>query len=259
MLVDSHCHLHLLPPQFNLDTVIDDAHKNDVEHLLCVAVELNDVPKLYELADKYNEVSISVGVHPTATNSDCNLSNLERLANHPKCIAIGETGLDFYRLDAINSKEQQCQRFATHIQAAISTNKPLIIHTRQAAQATLQIMALENAAAVGGVMHCFTENLEVAYQALDLNFYISFSGIITFKNAAALRLVAQQIPLDRILIETDAPYLAPAPYRGQTNYPALVKQVALALSALRDLDYQEIAQITTENFYRCFRLCNSRK
>lgn len=176
------------------------------------------------------------------------------LAANPACIAIGETGLDYYRTHTEEAQEVQRLRFREHIKASIATSKPLIIHTRQAAEDTIALMAAENAQQIGGVMHCFTESLEVAQQAIDLNFYISLSGILTFKNATALQEVASKLPLDRILIETDSPYLAPVPFRGKQNHPALVKHVAQALAELRGLSYEEIAAITTQNFYNCFKL-----
>ncbi len=257
-LVDSHCHLHSIDlTEFNneMDRVIQQAEDNGVEHLLCVCIELDDVPLLYKLADKYDNVSISVGVHPnTERGEDPSAEKLIILAAHPACIAIGETGLDYFRMDTDEGKRLQRQRFTNHIHAALTSSKPLIIHTREAAEDTLLLMAAENAANIGGVMHCFTENWEVARRALDLNFYISFSGIVTFKNATQVREVAKKVPLDRILIETDSPYLAPVPFRGKQNHPALVKQVALELSALRQVDYETLAAQTTANFYKCFKI-----
>jgi len=176
------------------------------------------------------------------------------LASHPSCIAIGETGLDYYRTETDIAREQQRQRFREHIRASIISSKPLIIHTREAAEDTLLLMAEEGASAMGGVMHCFTENWEIARRALDMNFYISFSGIVTFKSATQLHDVAKKVPLDRMLIETDAPYLAPIPFRGKQNHPALVRHVAMGLSILRQMDYEEVAAVTTENFYKCFKI-----
>ncbi|MBI2786525.1 MAG: TatD family hydrolase, partial [Legionella longbeachae] len=175
------------------------------------------------------------------------------LAANPACVAIGETGLDYYRTSTEEAQEIQRHRFREHIKAALKTSKPLIIHTRQAAEDTLALMAEENAQQVGGVMHCFAESLDVAQQAHDLNFFISFSGIVTFKNATSLQAVARKRPLDRILIETDSPYLAPVPYRGKQNQPAYVKFVAEAIAQLRGMHYDEIAEITTQNFYNCFK------
>lgn len=259
MLVDSHCHLNLLDlNEFDnqLETVIETAQMQGVKHLLTVCVDLEDFPKLISIANKYNNIYISLGLHP------CNSANLEpdapyltKLAlSHPSCIAIGETGLDYYRGELDTPYATQKQRFREHIRTAINTNKPLIIHTRSAAEDTLNIMREEGAEKIGGVMHCFTEAWEIAQRAIDMNFYISLSGIVTFKNATVLHELAKKIPLERLLIETDAPYLAPVPFRGKQNHPALVKYVALAISDLRNEDYDIIAQQTTKNFFNCFKL-----
>ena len=258
MLVDSHCHLNFLDlTDFNNDmaNVLAQAKANDVQHFLCVCVELNDYPQLEKLALEYSNISISVGIHPN-TEMDVPITSkiLCELAENPACIAIGETGLDYYRTHTDEAREVQRSRFKEHIKAALKSAKPLIIHTRQAAEDTIRLMAEEHAQQIGGVMHCFAESLEIAHQAMDLNFYISFSGIVTFKNATALQDVARKIPLDRILIETDSPYLAPVPYRGKQNHPALVKHVAEAIAELRGISYEEIAEITTNNFYTCFTL-----
>jgi TatD DNase family protein len=257
MLVDSHCHLNLLDlSEFeqDLDKVIHLAHANGVDKMLCVCVELQDIPELYKIAERYADVKISVGVHPnTDMKKEPDAEYLAQLAQHPACIAIGETGLDYYRTETEAARQLQCVRFREHIRASLATQKPLIIHTRQAADDTLLVMKEEHADEIGGVMHCFSENWEVAQRALDLNFYISFSGIVTFKNAEQLRDVAQKVPLDRILIETDSPYLAPVPFRGKQNHPALVKYVAIALSELRGETFEKIAAQTTDNFNRCFR------
>ncbi len=257
-LVDSHCHLNLIDlNEFNhsVEEVIQQARQQGIEHMLCVCVEPADLPALYQLAEKNPEISISVGVHPnTELSEELDAIALIELARHPSCIAVGETGLDYYRTETDSARDLQRFRFREHIRAAIASKKPLIIHTRQAALDTLRLMVEENAASIGGVMHCFSENWDVARQALDLNFYISFSGIVTFKNATLLHEVAKKVPLDRILIETDSPYLAPVPFRGKQNHPALVKYVAKAISELRDSDYDTIARQTTENFYHCFGL-----
>ncbi|MCL9684571.1 TatD family hydrolase [Legionella maioricensis] len=258
MLVDSHCHLNFLDlAEFNNDIsqVLSRAKDNGVEHFLCVCVELSDYPQLELLAANNPNISISVGVHPNSEmDYPVTAKMLCDLAANPACIALGETGLDYYRTHTEEAQELQRARFREHIRAALITSKPLIIHTRQAAEDTLQLMAEENAQQIGGVMHCFAEDLDIARRAIDLNFYISFSGIVTFKNATVLQDVARQIPLDRILIETDSPYLAPVPYRGKQNHPALVKYVAEAIANLRGMDYAEIAEITTNNFYTCFNL-----
>lgn len=258
MLVDSHCHLNFLDlTEFNQDmaNVLAQAQENGVNHLLCVCVELDDYLQLEQLAVTYPNISISVGVHPDYKMDYLLKSEmLCTLAANPACIAIGETGLDYYRTHTEEERAIQRDRFAEHIKAALTTSKPLIIHTRQAAKDTLALMAQNNADQIGGVMHCFSESLDVAYQAIEMNFYISFSGIVTFKNADALREVAQKIPLDKMLIETDSPYLAPVPFRGKQNHPALVKHVAQTIAEVRGVSFKEIAEITTHNFYQCFKL-----
>ena len=258
MLVDSHCHLNFIDlSDFdgNLDKVIALAKENGVTHFLSVCVDLADYPRLCPIAESYSNVTISVGLHPNSIiESEPDASLLVDLAQHKACIAIGETGLDYYRIDTEKAQEEQRNRFRTHIHAALTANKPLIIHTRQAAKDTLKIMKEEAANDIGGVMHCFSESWEVAQRALEMNFYISFSGIVSFKNAKELHEVAKKIPKDRILLETDSPYLAPVPYRGKQNHPALVKYVALALAELRQVDFNELAEQTTANYYRCFKL-----
>lgn len=258
MLIDSHCHLNMLDlSQFNNDMneVLLQAQQNDVSHFLSVCVELEDYPVLEQLAATYPNIFISVGIHPNnESNPPITADQLVNLAANPRCIAIGETGLDYYRTTTEEAQELQREQFRQHIQAAISCAKPLIIHTRQAAEDTIKVMTDEKAQDIGGVMHCFAESMDIALQAIDLNFYISLSGIVTFKNATVLQEVARKVPLDRILIETDSPYLAPVPYRGKQNHPALVKHVALTLAELRGISYEEIAAATTENFYNCFRI-----
>jgi len=255
MLIDSHCHLHCIDLESfdnDLEKVLLAAKQAGVEHFLTVCVALQDYPKLVDIADKYEAVSISVGVHPNE-NEPVSAQQLCDLAQHKACIAIGETGLDYYRTEEAN-RAVQVNNFREHIRAALATKKPLIIHTREAALDTLRVLREENAQDIGGVMHCFSENWDIARQAMDLNFYISFSGIVTFKNATQLQAVARQVPLDRILIETDSPWLAPVPFRGKQNHPALVKYVADYLATLKETDFETIARETKENFYRCFRL-----
>jgi TatD DNase family protein len=256
-LVDSHCHLHCIDlTEFDndLDQVLHLARAQGVEHMLCVCIEEKDIPALYQIAGRYPDVDISVGVHPNAEVAvEPNSLRLIELSQHPACVAIGETGLDYYRTETEAARELQRQRFREHIRAARASSKPLIIHTRLAAEDTLLLMQEESAATVGGVMHCFSESWEIAKRALDLNFYLSFSGIVTFKNATELQAVVKKIPSDRLLIETDSPYLAPTPFRGKQNHPALVRYVAQAISELRQVDYETLARQTTNNFYRCFR------
>lgn len=253
MLVDSHCHLNFPELQSNIEEIRASMADNKVGHALCISVTLKDFPQVLALAETYSNFYASVGVHPDYEDEPpFTVDDLVKLANHPKVIAIGETGLDYFRLTG--HLEWQRERFRTHIRAAIQSDKPLVIHTRSASEDTLRIMREENAHHVGGVLHCFTESLEVALQAIDLGFYISFSGIVTFKNAMMLKEVARQLPLDRILVETDSPYLAPIPYRGKMNQPSYVKHVAEELSRIKNIPYDDVVTSTTANFFKLFRL-----
>ncbi len=253
MLVDSHCHLDFPDYREGVEPVLENMARYGVSHALCVSVSLERLPGVIDLAERHANLYASVGVHPEHEEaSEPDVEQLVRLAQHPKVVAIGETGLDYYR------RPREClpwqrERFRTHIRAARLVGKPLIIHTRNAADDTLRIMAEEGAQAVGGVMHCFTESLAVAEQAMAMGFYISFSGIVTFKNAAALREVAQAIPLDRLLVETDAPYLAPVPHRGKRNEPAYVRYVAEEIARLKGLPLEVVAAASRENFFRLFK------
>ncbi|MCB5187464.1 TatD family hydrolase [Methylobacillus caricis] len=251
MLVDSHCHLNFPELVNNMQALRQSMQEERVGHALCISVTLPDFPQVLAIAEAYDNFYASVGVHPDYEDERAFTEDqLVELAAHPKVIAIGETGLDYFRLTG--DLEWQRDRFRTHIRAAIRAQKPLVIHTRSAAEDTLRIMREEHAGRIGGVMHCFTESLEVALQAIDLGFYISFSGILTFKNAVELKEVAKALPLDRILVETDSPYLAPVPFRGKTNQPSYVRYVAEELAKLREISYQEVERATTENFFRLF-------
>ncbi len=253
MFIDSHCHLDRLDlSEFaqNLDNVINAATQAQVEKILCVSVTLDDFPTMAEKTANYRNVYLSCGMHPLNQADQIQSERLLTLANHPRVVAIGETGLDYYY--APQTKALQIDSFKKHIQVAKKLAKPLIIHTRDAQQDTLDIMRAEGADEVGGVLHCFTETLAMAEQAMAMGFYISFSGIVTFKNASALREVAKKIPNDRFLIETDAPYLAPVPHRGKQNQPAYVADVAKFLASVRGQSITEIAQHSTENFNRLF-------
>lgn len=253
MLVDSHCHLDFPDLAANIEELLGNMQQYGVGHALCIAVNLENFPKVLALAEAHENIFASVGVHPDYEDvHEPTVDELVELAKHPKVLAIGETGLDYYRLKG--DLEWQRERFRTHIRAARKAGKPLIIHTREAAADTLSIMAEEQAAEVGGIMHCFTENLEVAEQALALNFHISFSGIVTFKSATQVKEVARAVPLNRILVETDAPYLAPVPHRGKTNQPAYVKHVAEEIARLKGVEYEEVARQTTANFFALMQL-----
>ena len=252
MLVDSHCHLNFPELLKDLPAIKLAMQDHQVGHALCISVTLDDFPQVLALAETNDNFFASVGVHPDYENiTEPSVEELVRLANHPKVIAIGETGLDYFRLTG--DLEWQRQRFRQHIKAAIASDRPLVIHTRNAAEDTLRIMQEECADKVGGVMHCFTESLAVAERAMDMGFYISFSGIVTFKNATAIKEVAKSIPLNKMLIETDSPYLAPMPHRGKTNQPSYVRFVATELAGLRGDSLANIANATTENFFTLFK------
>ena len=250
-LVDSHCHLDFPELAADLPAVLNDMQANDVTHALCVSVTLDDFPKVRALAEAHANLFASVGTHPDYPDHRVVIAEeLVSLARHPKVVAIGETGLDYYRLEG--DLEWQRERFRAHIRAARVCGKPLIVHTRAAADDTIRIMREEDAGHAGGVMHCFTETWDTARAALDMGFYISLSGIVTFKNAAQVKDVARQVPLERLLVETDAPYLAPVPYRGKVNRPGWVKYVAEEVSRLRETTLEQIADTTTTNFFRLF-------
>jgi TatD DNase family protein len=249
-LVDSHCHLDFPEFEGKLDEVREEMRANGVTHALCISVELPKFPKVLGLAEAHENFFASVGVHPDHEAEAVETARLVELAAHPKVVAIGETGLDYHRLSG--DLEWQRERFRTHIRAARKSRKPLVIHTRDAAEDTLRIMREEGAGEVGGVMHCFTETQEVADGALALGFHISFSGIVTFKNATQLKEVARRVPLERILVETDSPYLAPVPHRGKTNRPGLVRHVAEEVARLRGIAFEDLAEATSRNFFRLF-------
>ena len=252
MLVDSHCHLDFPDLFGRLPEVLQRMRENQVDLAVCIGVNLEDYPRVLALAEAQENLYATVGVHPEYTDiEEPTEERLVALASHPKVIAIGETGLDYYWQK--DKPEWQRERFRTHIRAARASGKPLVVHTRESAIDTLRLLKEEGADTVGGVMHCFTENWEIARQALDLGFYLSFSGIVTFKNATIVKEVAQKCPLDRMLVETDAPYLAPVPYRGKQNEPAYVRYVAEEIARLRLLSFEEVAWATTENFSRLFK------
>lgn len=260
MFVDSHCHLDFPGLLEHLGAVLERMRENSVERALCVAVNLDDFPRVRALAEGHAHLYASVGVHPDSAQArEPDVATLVRLADHPKVVAIGETGLDYFRTegDPQTACGWQRERFRVHVRAARACGRPLIVHTRAASADTIAILTEEGADRVGGVMHCFTESWEVARAALDLGFHISFSGIVTFRNAESLREVARRVPLDRMLIETDAPYLAPVPHRGKTNEPAFVRHVGAFLAQLRGLEVERFAQITTANFERCFPLAKA--
>lgn len=253
-LVDSHCHLDFPDFDGRIDGLRDAMAAHRISHALCICVNLDGFGKVIDIAEKYDNFFATVGVHPDqlpdAPGSGCTVEDLLELARNQKVVGIGETGLDYHWVKG--DRTWQTDRFRTHIQAARLARKPLIIHTRDAADDTIRIMQEEGASAIGGVMHCFTESWSVAKAALDLGFYISFSGIVTFKNAADLREVARQVPMDRMLVETDSPFLAPVPMRGKVNEPANVRFVAQLVADLKGLPLEEFATLTSANFRRLF-------
>ncbi|KJY99630.1 MULTISPECIES: TatD family hydrolase [Pseudoalteromonas] len=253
MIVDSHCHLDKLDfdkLDTDLDGVLQQARERDVEHFLCVNVTLDKFPQMLETIAPYSDVSASCGVHPLDQKDALNIDQLRQLAASDKVVAVGETGLDYYY--SAETKPVQLESFVGHIDVANELDKPLIIHTRDAREDTINLMREHHAERCGGVLHCFTEDYDMAKKAMDLGFYISISGIVTFRNAEQLRDVVKQIPLDRLLIETDSPYLAPVPHRGKTNQPAYVQDVAYFIAELKGISYKELATATTDNFYRLF-------
>ncbi|WP_346836448.1 TatD family hydrolase [Microbulbifer sp. SAOS-129_SWC] len=254
MLVDSHCHLDRLKlDKFDgdLDAVLDLARSRGVGQFLCVGISLENVDRVVELAGRYDDVVCSVGVHPLDVDSGlADVDKLLELAARPKVVALGETGLDYYY--STETKDVQRQSFSAHLQAAGRAGLPVIVHTRDARADTIDLIREHGSTEHAGVLHCFTESWDMARAALDLNYYISLSGIVTFKKAEELRDVARKLPLDRLLVETDSPYLAPVPYRGKPNIPAYVRDVAEFIADLRGIPYEQLAEITTENFYRLF-------
>jgi len=257
MYIDSHCHIDFPELSARLPEILGNMAANRVSHALCVSVDLPDFPRVLAIAEQHPHIYASVGVHPDYEDTpEPTVEQLVALANHPKIVAIGETGLDYYRLQG--DLEWQRERFRVHIRASRKSGKPLIIHTRAAAEDTIRIMREEGAGpeagGAGGVMHCFTESLEVAQAAMEMGFYISFSGIVTFKSAKALQEVACAVPLERMLIETDSPYLAPMPHRGKTNEPAFVRHVGEYIATLKGVDAERVAEKTSENFFSLFSI-----
>ncbi|MBT8524089.1 TatD family hydrolase [Polynucleobacter paneuropaeus] len=260
MFIDSHCHLDFPEFQSRLPEVLSNMENANVQHALCVSVDLPDFPKVLKLAEDHAHLYASVGVHPDYEDTpEPSFEFLVETAKHPKIVAIGETGLDYYRMGdrSYESMEWQRERFRTHIRAAIASKRPLIIHTRSASADTLRILQEEGASKIGGVMHCFTESLEVAQAAMEMGFFISFSGIVTFKSAKDLQETCRQVPLNKLLIETDSPYLAPVPYRGKTNEPAWVAQVGEFVAGLKGVSVERLAKQTYDNFFECFQIDRS--
>jgi TatD DNase family protein len=255
MFVDSHCHLSFPELHGRIDELRLAMQRAQVDQALCICTTIEEFALVHSLAQAHDNFWASVGVHPDSEGvHEPDVEELLRLAGLPRVVAIGETGLDYYRLNgrSIEQMEWQRERFRVHIRAARASGLPLVVHTRSASRDTVDLLRSEGAGEVQGVFHCFTETQEVADAALDLGFHISFSGILTFKNAETLRDVARRVPLERCLIETDSPYLAPAPYRGKTNQPAYVIHVAAQLAQLKNCSVEEVARVTSANFKRLF-------
>lgn len=251
MLVDSHCHIPMIEQEGGAERIISSARDNNVQHMLCVSIDLQSYPAIRSLAEKYECVSASAGVHPnTELEIEPDIAQLSSLGSEDCVVAIGETGLDYFRSKGDLSWQQE--RFRKHIRVAKDLNKPLIIHCRDAKEDVLKILKKENAAEVGGVMHCFVEDWDTAQRAMEMNFLISFSGIVTFKNAQEIKQVAKQVPEEMFLVETDSPYLAPMPHRGKQNEPAYVRYVAEHIAELRQQSFEHIAKLTTDNYFQLF-------
>jgi TatD DNase family protein len=254
MLVDSHCHLDRVALDHyegRFDQFVAKTFESGVGHMLCVSIDLESWPAMVELVADYPQISVSVGVHPNDKDRrEPSVEELLTLAKTPKVVAIGETGLDYFHGEG--DLAWQRDRFRRHIRAAVATQLPLIIHSRQAREDSIRIMQEEGAEQAGGVMHCFTEDWPMAQQALEMGFYISFSGIITFKNADELRDVVRQVPMESLLIETDSPYLSPVPFRGKPNQPIYVSKVAECVAELKGIPTQAVEEQTSDNFFRCF-------
>lgn len=256
LLVDSHCHLDMLDLAFwdgKMEGALNDAREQGVGYMLCVCIDIENFPNVLGVAQQHQHVFASVGVHPNVTEGkEPSVEELILMASNDNIIAIGETGLDYYRSEG--DLEWQRARFRRHIEAAKKTKKPLIIHSRESTPDILKIMKEEGADDVGGVMHCFVDDWDTAKQAMDLNFNISLSGIVTFKNAHSVKEVAKKMPEDRLMVETDSPYLAPVPHRGKMNQPAYVRYVAEHVAELRNISYEQIAESTTRNFFSLFKV-----
>lgn len=256
MFVDSHCHLDKLPPdKETLSEKLAFARNRGVSHFLCVAVSVDSFDTMYETVSSFPDVSVSCGVHPLHHDEMCDINVLRAKASLPAVVAVGETGLDYYYTE--DTKPVQKQSFIEHIHVANELDKPLIIHTRSAKEDTLDLIKRHKSDSTGGVLHCFTEDLDMAKRAIDLGLYISISGIITFGSATQLRDVVKALPIENLLIETDSPWLAPVPFRGKPNQPGYVVEVAEYIAKLKNLSLQELANKTTQNFFNLFSLAKT--
>lgn len=253
MLIDSHCHLNFPELQENIDNYLIQMQENKVDYALCIGTRPDNLDAVVKLADKYPNIFATVGVHPDERCEEYTIDKklLEKYLDNPKVVGIGETGLDYYR---VNDEDMSWQhdRFKLHIEVALLANLPLVIHTRNSIEDTIKILKENNAQRCGAVMHCFSESIESAKKCLDLGFYISISGIVTFKNALAIQELAKFVPLDRLLVETDSPFLAPVPFRGKTNHPALVKHTAQYIADLKAISLEDLGYQTSKNFFELF-------
>lgn len=255
-LVDSHCHINFPDFDGRIPDILQNAADNQIAHLLCISTSWENQSDVIALSENHSEIFASVGKHPTTEGGhEPTAEDIVKAADHPRVVAIGETGLDYFRSEG--DLTWQHERFHAHIEAAKTAKKPLIIHTRAAAADTMDTLRNHNATDAGGVMHCFAEDWDIAKQALDIGFYISFSGIVTFKSAKSVQEVAMKAPLDRILVETDAPYLAPVPHRGKMNEPAFVRHTAEFVANARGISLEELADATTRNFFKLFSFAKS--
>ncbi len=248
MLIDSHCHLDRL--KVTPREAVEDARKRGVTEMMCIGVDLPNMHKVLAVADAFSDVYASVGIHPLSVDSESVISEVEELAQHPKVLAIGESGLDyFYEKDEAKRADQR-RSFMEHLELSVQTKKPIVVHTRDAERDTLDAIERAGDPSIGGILHCFTERMEMAEAAMAMGYYVSISGIVTFGNADNVRTIAKEVPLDRLLIETDAPWLTPAPNRGKANLPGYVRDVAEYVAQLRGITFEELAKLTSENFYR---------
>ncbi|MCW8092021.1 TatD family hydrolase [Alteromonas sp. ASW11-130] len=253
MFVDSHCHLdRLKASNTTLQETVEFARQRGVQHFLCVSVSVREFDEMLAKVQQFDDVSVSCGVHPLHQEDACTYEDLLTKASDARVVAVGETGLDYFY--SADTQEVQRESFVTHIKVANELKKPLIIHTRDAREDTIQLLKEHKAEHTQGVLHCFTESLDMAQAAIDLGFYISISGIVTFNSATELREVVKQLPLDKLLIETDSPWLAPVPHRGKENQPGYVVEVAEFIAQLKGVDVAEVARATTDNFYTLFSL-----
>ncbi|OUS05990.1 hydrolase TatD [Gammaproteobacteria bacterium 42_54_T18] len=261
MFIDSHCHLDKLDAASEVGGIkaaLQRANDQQVSHVLCIGIDMENIQNVIHIAETHSNVFATVGAHPLyQENKSPRLDELLLLAEHPKVVGIGESGLDYFYCKG--DLQWQRDRFVTHIQAAVKSNLPLIVHTRAAKLDTLNLLVEHGQGKVKGVLHCFTEDLDMAHQAIELGFYISISGIVTFNSADELRSVVDKVPLEKLLIETDAPWLTPVPNRGKPNEPKYVVDVAKKIAEIKGISIETVAQVTTNNFFTLFSKAKNSK